>query len=554
MAGEVGDVMVQVSNPLQVELRVARMSLISEGVTLESSSTNLTLPPMSGPNNINLSLTPREEGRLTLRGYCHNVLGVTSECLLSDQMMEGGSQSVTVIPPLPLVTMTVEQRLGDKWNMVSSSPVHLYSGETVQFRVTVKNVGSIPVGELSLNCNIGDTSPGTPVPVISVKSDSISKFLPLAPDNQMTITVEMTGVVDYMTSVATLKQEDDNMSSNSDGRWSFSLPSSSFRSNITTPAPTGHPSLMSVTSCGSGGSSAPAPAPLTSLQTVSVSLQYAGDPTTAVHCRRCLQQVSIVQIPSLIVTRWDVLPGDTQQNCFLVLDLVNRTHTEMELQYTERKSLLIEPGDMCRVPVPVVKCSFSDSLEWDGAGGHRVVDYLGSCVNLSWSIITQDAHSGEEISRTGVANLDNITWTDNMLDLIRRPPLVSTIKVNDREVVEGGEVDLSVGEVIMVDLKMINQLLEPVCDAELCVRLLQDTMGRGGAGGGQLTGAAGAGAGTPGLGKVQEVLPGDQVSHVTSLLALTPGTFKLVVSAQVKFRDKVHSWRLAPVTINIKIS
>ena len=60
-----------------------------------------------------------------------------------------------------------------------------------------------------------------------------------------------------------------------------------------------------------------------------------------------------------------------------------------------------------------------------------------------------------------------------MLDLIRRPPLVSTIKVNDREVVEGGEVDLSVGEVIMVDLKMINQLLEPVCDAELCVRLLQ---------------------------------------------------------------------------------
>ena len=60
-----------------------------------------------------------------------------------------------------------------------------------------------------------------------------------------------------------------------------------------------------------------------------------------------------------------------------------------------------------------------------------------------------------------------------MLDLIRRPPLVSTIKVNDREVVEGGEVDFSVGEVIMVDLKMINQLLEPVCDAELCVRLLQ---------------------------------------------------------------------------------
>ena len=73
-----------------------------------------------------------------------------------------------------------------------------------------------------------------------------------------------------------------------------------------------------------------------------------------------------------------MLPGDTQQNCFLVLDLVNRTHTEMELQYTERKSLLIEPGDMCRVPVPVVKCSFSDSLEWDGAGGQAVYNMADS--------------------------------------------------------------------------------------------------------------------------------------------------------------------------------
>ena len=44
--------------------------------------------------------------------------------------------------------------------------------------------------------------------------------------------------------------------------------------------------------------------------------------------------------------------------------------------------------------------------------------------------------------------------------------LVSTIKVNGREVVQGGEVDLSVGEFIMLDLKIINHLLEPVCDAD----------------------------------------------------------------------------------------
>ena len=44
--------------------------------------------------------------------------------------------------------------------------------------------------------------------------------------------------------------------------------------------------------------------------------------------------------------------------------------------------------------------------------------------------------------RRGLASLDNITWTDNMLDLIRRPPLVARLTVNNEEVVEGGELEL----------------------------------------------------------------------------------------------------------------
>ena len=136
-----------------------------------------------------------------------------------------------------------------------------------------------------------------------------------------------------------------------------------------------------------------------------------------------------------------------------------------------------------------------------------------------------------------------------MLDLIRRPPLVSSLSINGGEVVEGGEVEFSVGEVVVVDIKMSNQLLEPVCDCQLSVRLLQDTLGsgRGGAGSGA------GGAGTPGLGQVGEVVPGGQVTHSTRLLPLTPGSFKLVVSSHVRFRDRPHTWRLAPITINIKI-
>ena len=50
----------------------------------------------------------------------------------------------------------------------------------------------------------------------------------------------------------------------------------------------------------------------------------------------------------IFMFRWDVLAGDRVDNCFLVLDLVNRTQYEVELTYSARKQLLIEPGDTCR--------------------------------------------------------------------------------------------------------------------------------------------------------------------------------------------------------------
>ena len=398
VAGEVGSVLVEVTNPLAVDLRVPRVSLISEGVSIQAEPVNLRLDPVaqSGPSNVSLEVTPLEAGQLTVLGYRHSALGINSECLLESLDLPQSSHTITVIPPLPLVTMAMEQRLGGSWVPVLASPVHLYSGETVQFRLTVNNVGKMPVGELKVDCVNVEPAHGSTAPVIRVIDGDIASSLPLAPGDEMVVMVEMTGVVDTLTTMASLKQEEDNLSSASDSRWNFSLPTSSLRSGFTTPAPTttGHPSLMSCASVGSGSSSAPGP--LTSLHTINMRLEYCGE-GDPIHCRKCVHTVSLVQIPSLIVTRWDVLPGDTQHNCFLVLDLVNRTHTEMELRYTERKTLLIEPGDMCRVPVPVLKCSFSDSLEW--AGGAGVVEYLASCVSLAWSIVTQDSVSGEELTR-----------------------------------------------------------------------------------------------------------------------------------------------------------
>jgi len=83
------------------------------------------------------------------------------------------------------------------------------------------------------------------------------------------------------------------------------------------------------------------------------------------------------------------------------------------------------------------------------------------------------------------------------------------------------------------------------------VRLQQDL---GGGVGGGFRGEGVGVAGTPGGGgSLGEVLPGGRVEHSGSLLPLTPGLFKLVVSAQVQFRDRPHAWRLAPVNVMVNI-
>lgn len=74
------------------------------------------------------------------------------------------------------------------------------------------------------------------------------------------------------------------------------------------------------------------------------------------YCRSAQVSVSVEVTPSLLVTRWDVLPAELPHQCYVVLDLLNSAPHEMDLHYTPTKHILIEAGDSCRVPVPVDRC------------------------------------------------------------------------------------------------------------------------------------------------------------------------------------------------------
>jgi len=250
-------------------------------------------------------------------------------------------------------------------------------------------------------------------------------------------------------------------------------------------------------------------------------------------CRWSNTSLPVAQFPSIGVSRWDVLAGDRVDNCFLVLDLVNRTQYEVELTYSARKQLLIEPGDTCRVPVPVEKCSFSESLDWE-EGGEEVIQYIQRRVHISWAFT-------EGSIRGGFVSLSGVYWSECMLEMVRRPPLTTRIYLNSREYNEGEEMEGRVGETVEVKVKLENNLLEPVEDCRLLVKLDQESSG---------VSSVGC-TGSPGLHIPGNLLPGDLATHIDSFLPLSPGQYSIFVSISLRFRQKIYSWRLPNVNLDI---
>ncbi|KAL1477449.1 hypothetical protein MTO96_035729, partial [Rhipicephalus appendiculatus] len=151
--GEVAAVSLQLCNPLPTELAIQHMSLLADGVPLESFPASLELPPESSPYPVKLLGTPRAIGQLQLRGYSTCVLGVHSECVLPQP-----PAPVTVVPPLPLLEVTANLPLapdfatiGDAAHVVNNYALSLYAGEQRQCVLTLTNCGAEPIEMLELS-------------------------------------------------------------------------------------------------------------------------------------------------------------------------------------------------------------------------------------------------------------------------------------------------------------------------------------------------------------------------------------------------------------------
>ena len=178
---------------------------------------------------------------------------------------------------------------------------------------------------------------------------------------------------------------------------------------------------------------------------ISYSAAVASDSEPG-HHRELIKRVKVMLAPSAYVTQWDVMPSETLNKSYLVLDIENRTEHEMEITYDPAKSLSIEPGDECRIPLPV------NCFEIAAAGSEREVtccSFLQKHVNINWRKMPSE--DGEE-DREGRVMLDHLQITEEMMRNLELLPIEWEVAANGVNV--DGEA-VSVGPGTPVNLALI---------------------------------------------------------------------------------------------------
>lgn len=227
-----------------------------------------------------------------------------------------------------------------------------------------------------------------------------------------------------------------------------------------------------------------------------LKLQYSGGPGYAAgFCRSTSVSICVDILPSVIITKWDVLPAETPSHCYLVLDILNATSQEMELYYSSTKHIAIEALDSCRIPVPVERCPLVKLThiytENDSSPEQQLEEiakicseHLASLVELKWTLSgnagvghvpsageagTSDGIGAEQYSAAastsspkvvrGKALLGSLRILPSMLDLLHISPIQLEIKLNNELwSPERAEFGCTVGDVVDIQVVLVNAL------------------------------------------------------------------------------------------------
>ncbi|GFS33195.1 trafficking protein particle complex subunit 9 [Trichonephila inaurata madagascariensis] len=482
--GDICEVALQVFNPLPFELKVTNMSILADDIPFENFPACLSLPAESGPYPVTLHGSPIGSGKLQILGYITHVLGVKNICLLKDiPAIKKPYFTIDVIPRLPVIELSTSlprasmfSSLEDTSYVVISASSTMMTGQSQECTITISNSGIEPVEwlDISLHSKLRKDLESS---FFTWSKENLDTQLPITAGSTASFTLYINSIDDFISDIP-LKKEDSETS----------------RSSISSANSTPVKKIVQ-----SKGFSAPFKSKI--VEAV-IQIQYSGGPgMVAGYCRQCAIALTIEVCPSIMITKWDVLPSEVPTHCYLVLDILNCTSGEMEVLYASNKRIHIEASDICRVPVPVERCPLSAMTESFGPSwasvdicGHlwKYMDdptdqrkgkllkacrkHLENLVDLQWTSISflenKIFRSCSQI--TGRASISEIPWTDDMLGFILMSPIRWEVLVNGKECKPELESCFLVGDLITFSIKLLNISDVSLLSLNLFVRGYQD--------------------------------------------------------------------------------
>ncbi|XP_073992373.1 trafficking protein particle complex subunit brun isoform X2 [Rhodnius prolixus] len=532
VAEEECEVKIELTNPLPFELEVSNMRLLTNGVVFETLPLTVTLPPEVSRYPVTLSGTPKEVGELEILGYSTHTLGVKSNCRLKTLPKIPHSQfTIEVVPALPHLQATLKM-CGEQEQTISL--VSLYAGESAVCELVLENVGNrqIELIEVSVDSSLDSN-------ILNCNTSELEKQLPLVEGAKIVLPLKVFAAANFINTYPA----DGGSIRSSLFSGTNSYPSlSSFKhglfDHLTTPTPSFRSGPSSLNSLNSQFNRLNVDNSIKGAE-CRIKVKYSGKPgIDAGYCRVASLSLHVDIINSILISNWDVLPAETSSHFYMVLDVMNMTNQEVEVKYTENKSILIEEGESCRVPIPVERCPLSKIGQYFQSEDSikEIVDLNTACSEHIASLVEVTWLMG---NRQGKATLKGITLSSHMLDIVRMSPINWDIWLNVSENGGSGPFTVTLGECIQARVIAHNSLSRSLTDLALSVHIFQDYQ-NGTCNFNLDTRLAIAGPSHLYLPKVEEL---GSAKMEWSVVFFNPGQYKM--SVQCTSQGK-HTWKLVP--------
>ncbi|XP_044184471.1 trafficking protein particle complex subunit 9-like [Acropora millepora] len=514
VCGDIGQVSLDVFNPMPFELKATNMVLCVEGAEFEPYPTCLSLPAKAGPHTVILLGIPKSVGSLRITGYTITVFGVESTCKLTESNMKSKDEFpviVDVVASMPVLQVStslpkVRSRPPDP-DAPQSAPlvtaVTLYAGQSIKGTVKLENTSKLPVDSLSIT--IGEESVGADE-LFSFDDKEIASKFPLLPGNSTDITVTITGARRFP-------------------------------------------------QCLEGSEKAKYDPEATWGLTGSIHFEYSTEAFASNMYRKVTMAIDVTVVPSLLCGGYQIieLPRD-KSHCLLMFDVVNKTSNDMELTSSLHNSdkktnenesfteevLHIQANNINRVTIKLPRLASSIPAENSGNEVEtyskpqrqaKCKQYVCDLVKLHWNLPVCRA--------SGCGNVDNLKLDAAMLEVLSLDPIVFEASINGKayDSTTSNEVTVSISSIVDLVVTVVNESDESRGPLLLSIDPYQEQ-----AFGCPVTELDGKVTWFGALkSRISELSPGSSLCHRCSLMFLYTGQYTISISCSDAYAEQVPS-------------